>query len=51
MSIQRKEQVLPRGSEGVKKSKQLTQSRKGTKKRKAQPFTLLCGLCVLCAFA
>jgi hypothetical protein len=37
--------------EGVKKSKQLMQSRKGAKKRKGEVPSLLCDLCVLCAFA
>jgi hypothetical protein len=37
--------------ERLKKSKQLTQSRKGTRKRKGEVLSLLCDLCVLCAFA
>ena len=43
--------ALPKACEGVKKSKQLSQSRKGAKKRKGEVLSLLCGLCVLCAFA
>jgi hypothetical protein len=38
-------------SECLKKSKQLTQSRKGAKKRKGEVLLLLCDPCVLCAFA
>ncbi len=38
-------------TEGLKKSKQLTQSRKGVKKGKVEVLSLLCDLCVLCAFA
>jgi hypothetical protein len=38
-------------TEGLQKSKQLTQSRKGAKKRKVEALCLLCDLCVLCAFA
>jgi hypothetical protein len=37
--------------EGVKKSKQLTQGRKGAKKRKVDLLSLLCDLCVLWALA
>jgi hypothetical protein len=39
------------GNEGVKKSEQLMQSRKGAKKRKVEVLSLLCDLCVLCALA
>jgi hypothetical protein len=35
----------------MEKTKQLTQSRKGAKKRKGKALSLLCDLCVLCAFA
>jgi hypothetical protein len=35
----------------VKKSKQLTPSRKVTKKRKVGVLSFLCGLCALCALA
>jgi hypothetical protein len=38
-------------SERVKKSKQLMESRKGAKKCKGEALSLLCDLCVLCAFA
>jgi hypothetical protein len=38
-------------SECLKKSKQLTQSHEGAKKRKGEVLSLLCDLCVLCAFA
>jgi hypothetical protein len=38
-------------SQGMKKTKQLTPSRKGTKHRKEKTLAFLCDLCVLCAFA
>jgi hypothetical protein len=38
-------------SECLRKSRQLTQSREGAKKRKGEVLSLLCDVCVLCAFA
>ena len=34
----------------MKKSNQFTQSRNGAKQRKVEAHSLLCDLCVLCAF-
>jgi hypothetical protein len=43
--------AVRKGSEGVKKSKQLTPRRKGAKKRQGEAPAFLCELCVLCGFA